>query len=90
MFDVVKGGTAIKMTDLENTLGISSVYVNKSTGNCGFGHIYWRNPLWKTSFFVQRGVRTESFLVNIRSATITKKNKISQIISNSMRWSPPQ
>ena len=40
MFDVVKGGTAIKMTDLENTLGISSVYVNKSTGNCGFGHIY--------------------------------------------------
>ena len=20
---------------------------------CGFSHIYWRNPLWKTSFFVQ-------------------------------------
>ena len=20
---------------------------------CGFGHIYWRNPEWKTSFFVQ-------------------------------------
>ena len=20
---------------------------------CGFGHIYWRNPYWKTSFFVQ-------------------------------------
>ena len=20
--------------------------------NCGFGHIYWRNPEWKTSFFV--------------------------------------
>ena len=19
----------------------------------GFGHIYWRNPEWKTSFFVQ-------------------------------------
>ena len=24
-------------------------------GNCGFGHIYWRNPYWKTSFFVQWG-----------------------------------
>ena len=22
------------------------------TGNCGFGHIYWRNPSWKTSFFL--------------------------------------
>ena len=27
-------------------LSISSV-------SCGFGHIYWRNPYWKTSFFVQ-------------------------------------
>ena len=25
-------------------LGISSLNVTKSTGNCGFGHIYWRNP----------------------------------------------
>ena len=27
----------------------------KSIGiwNCGFGRIYWRNPEWKTSFFVQ-------------------------------------
>ena len=25
----------------------------KSTGNCGFGHIYWRNTWWKTSFFLQ-------------------------------------
>ena len=25
-------------------LGISSRYVTKSTGNCGFAHIYWRNP----------------------------------------------
>ena len=28
------------------TLRISSV-------SCGFGHIYWRKPEWKTSFFVQ-------------------------------------
>ena len=32
---------------------ISSVNMTKSAGNCGFGHIYWRNPLWKTLFFVQ-------------------------------------
>ena len=25
-------------------LRISSINVTKSTGNCGFGHIYWRNP----------------------------------------------
>ena len=25
-------------------LAISSVNVTKSTGNCVFGHIYWRNP----------------------------------------------
>ena len=24
-----------------------------SAGNCGFGHIYWKNPQWKTSLFVQ-------------------------------------
>ena len=34
-------------------LRISSVNVTKSAQNCGFGHIYWRNPKWKTSFFVQ-------------------------------------
>ena len=26
------------------SLRISSVNVTKSTVNCGFGHIYWRNP----------------------------------------------
>ena len=25
-------------------LRVSSVNVAKSTGNCGFGHIYWKNP----------------------------------------------
>ena len=30
---------------------ISSVNVTKSAVSGGFGHIYWRNPLWKTSFF---------------------------------------
>ena len=32
---------------------ISSVNMTKYAGNCGFGHIYWRNPSWKTSFFAQ-------------------------------------
>ena len=27
--------------------------MTKPAGNCGFGHIYWRNSQWKTSFFVQ-------------------------------------
>ena len=31
-------------------LTISSVNVTKSTVSCGFGHIYWRNPQWKTLF----------------------------------------
>ena len=32
-------------------LRISSVNMTKSAVNCGFGHVYWRNPWWKTSFF---------------------------------------
>ena len=34
-------------------LRVSSVNVIKSAVSCEFGHIYWRNPKWKTSFFVQ-------------------------------------
>ena len=33
------------------SLRIAWVNVTKSAGNYGFGHIYWRNPQWKTSFF---------------------------------------
>ena len=32
---------------------ISSVNVTKFAGNCGFGHMYWWNPQWTTSFFAQ-------------------------------------
>ena len=32
-------------------LRISSKNVSKSAVSCGFGHIYWRNPSRKTSFF---------------------------------------
>ena len=34
-------------------LTISSVNVAKSAEICGFGQIYWKNPKWKTSFFVR-------------------------------------
>ena len=33
-------------------LRISSIDVTKSAVSCGFGHIYWKNLEWKTSFFV--------------------------------------
>ena len=34
-------------------LRISSANMTKSAVSCRFGYTYWRNPLWKTSFFVQ-------------------------------------
>ena len=34
-------------------LKISSVIVTKSAVSCVFGYIYWRNPCWKISFFMQ-------------------------------------
>ena len=37
---------------LQNKFRTSSTNKTKSAGNCGFGHIYWRNPKQKTSFFV--------------------------------------
>ena len=33
---------------------ISSLNLSKSAVSCGFGHICWRNPYWKSSFFVLR------------------------------------
>ena len=35
-----------------STWRISLVNVTKFAKNCEFDHIYWRNPSWKTSFFV--------------------------------------
>ena len=37
----------------EIPLRFYSVNVSKSAVSCGFGHICWRNPQWKTSFFMQ-------------------------------------
>ena len=46
---------------------VSSVNVTKSAGNCGFGHIYWRNPYWKTSFFVQRKMLSTEIKMEIEA-----------------------
>ena len=45
--------SSIHCTHNKFPLRISSVKVTKSAGICRFRHIYWRNPYWKTSFFVQ-------------------------------------
>ena len=51
-------------------LRIFSLNVTKFALSCGFDHIYWRNPKWKTSFFVEWSLRekfpnTEFLLVHI-------------------------
>ena len=38
------------------------VLLTKCAVSCGFGHIYWRNTEWKTSFLVQ------CFLININNS----------------------
>ena len=48
-------------------LRISSVNVIKSAVSCRFGHIYWRNPSWKTSFYVQP-VEKDRFLVFLKTS----------------------
>ena len=55
-------------------LQISSVHMTKST--FGFGHTYWRNSSWKTSFFVQWKVTTfmkSSKAVRKRFAEVNNK-----------------
>ena len=54
-------------------LRISSVNVSKSAVTCGFGHIYWRNSLWKTSFFVQWFLKVTLFRLKNMCNVINKK-----------------
>ena len=37
------------------------VYMTKCAVNCRLCHIYWRNPWWKTSFFVQWPLKKNLF-----------------------------
>ena len=43
--------------------------------NCRFGHIYWRNPQWKISFFVQWNNFFPTCLRDVGSVTSMKKRK---------------
>ena len=53
--------------------------LKKINENCGFGHIYSKNPLWKTSFFVKRKVFD---LTNFLIATFDKNcTSLSKIIN---------
>ena len=56
-FDIVAAIILIRACFLHKKwsfpLKIFSVNVTKSAVSCGFCHIYWRNPSWKISFFVQ-------------------------------------
>ena len=59
-------------------LKTSSVNVTKSTDSCRFGHIYWRNFKWKTSFFLQCIIRYPQFE---RSSGISLFGKMNEICS---------
>ena len=38
--------------------------------HCGFGHIYWRNPWWKTSFFVDCYIWKVMVLLTVVNTTV--------------------
>ena len=58
-------------------LRISSVNVTKSTVFFRFGHTYWRNPLWKTSFFMQCKTKLKLGITNWVSTQNFPKNSYS-------------
>ena len=45
------------------SLRISSVNVTKFESCCRLGHIYWRNPEWKATFFVHCFIQTRPFIL---------------------------
>ena len=48
-------------------LKISSKNVSKSTISCRFGHIYWKNPQWKSLFFAQKSLWTQTDFGDFRA-----------------------
>ena len=54
-------------------LRIASVNMTKSAGNCRFGHIYWRNPPWKTSFSARW------MLAHLRPMFHSYRNQLTQL-----------
>ena len=55
---------------------ISSVNVTKFAGNCGFCHVYGRNPLWKPSFFVRKVINNQSNQSNYTEALLLPMNAV--------------
>ena len=63
-------------------LRISSVNVNESAVNCEFGHIYWRNPSWKTSFLCSVNCfKRQNLLTKSQSIFLPSDSCISQLLS---------
>ena len=57
------------------SLSIPSINVTKSAGNCGFGHIYWRNPYWKTFLYSgNRFMDTPTTVAMIRTHFVSHQN----------------
>ena len=61
-------------------LRIFPVNVARSAGNCGFGHVYWRNPEWKTSFL-------SSAMDMKRGLLILERNTLGNIVLLFGQWS---
>ena len=63
-------------------LRISPVKVTKSAVSCGFDHIYWRNPYWKTSFLCSGSATVMVLILPLASVKynliISNKNGIHQ------------
>ena len=59
---------------------------NKFAWKCGFGHINWRNPYWKTSFFVQclvhRKVNILKFVLEQNYGNLLRKTFIDKTQSH--------
>ena len=52
--DFKSASCEFKSTSLSRPTAQKMKFSNKDFfSKCEFGHIYWRNPYWKTSFFVQ-------------------------------------
>ena len=69
------------------SLSIFSVNASKSEGNCRFGHIYWRKPSWKTSFFVQWNIFCETvFLYNSCPIWIYFHHHCSKLNQRRQHW----
>ena len=52
-----------------------------SAVRCRFGHIYWRNPLWKTSVFVQCGFKSINFLFLKNTLICTRLRRLILMIT---------